>query len=371
MATKPPLKTVFTSEAFLSLLMTHISYAWLQSIFGTYLPIYLNDILLFDTETVSNSPPQRCPPVWNSDWVTHPLNNILIFDPETVSDAPPQRCPPVWHRDWVTHPPQQYPPLWHRDREWHNTSTMSSCLTQRPWVTPPQRCAPVLNRVWVTHPPQQYPHLWHRDSEWRSTSTMFSSLTHGPWVTHHFNDVLLFDTETVVSRCAPVSNRDWVTYPPQQYVCDGDCEWRTTSTMSLVWHRDREWHTTSTMSSCLTQRPWVTPPQRCPPVWHRDREWHHLNDILLFDTETEWRTPLNDILLFDTETVSDVPPQRCPPVWHRDWVTHPPQQYSPLWHRDREWRTTSTMSSCLKQRLSDTSPSTISPLWDCEWRPLT
>ena len=60
MATKPPLKSVFTSAAFLSLLMTHISYSWLLSVLGTYLPIYLNDILLFDTETVSDVSSQRC-----------------------------------------------------------------------------------------------------------------------------------------------------------------------------------------------------------------------------------------------------------------------------------------------------------------------
>ena len=60
-STKPPLKSAFTSAAFLSLLMTHISYAWLLSVLGTYLPIYLNDILLFDTETVSDASPQRCP----------------------------------------------------------------------------------------------------------------------------------------------------------------------------------------------------------------------------------------------------------------------------------------------------------------------
>ena len=62
-STKPPLKSAFTSAAFLSLLMTHISFAWLQSILGTYLPIYFNDILLFDTETVSDASPQQYPPL--------------------------------------------------------------------------------------------------------------------------------------------------------------------------------------------------------------------------------------------------------------------------------------------------------------------
>ena len=50
---KPPLKSVFTSPAFLSLLVTHVSYSWFLGTFATYLPIYLNDILLYDTETVS------------------------------------------------------------------------------------------------------------------------------------------------------------------------------------------------------------------------------------------------------------------------------------------------------------------------------
>ncbi|XP_070184809.1 sialin-like [Littorina saxatilis] len=47
---KPPMKTVFTSPAFVSLLVTHMSYSWFLSTFATYLPIYLNDVLLFDPE---------------------------------------------------------------------------------------------------------------------------------------------------------------------------------------------------------------------------------------------------------------------------------------------------------------------------------